>query len=491
LTVIGGQSSTGGLTGLVTIPSGFTGSVLSSLQSLLISASGAVSANAANFEKLDVAGQSGAQSATVGSFSTGVLVLANSDSTNASTAGSANVSLNVPTGYNTLIVEAPGSETISGNGASNFLGIFGANSTVNFTGGGSGSIFGGGPGDFLEMNGGSWSVFGSSSGDETVNVGANNIFVSVSGAGNATGNEEDTASAHSNVVGLSGANATVSSNGTNDLIASYGGSADIVSVNGSAAVLITGGSDTVYATAASTAAKAFFSSQTAGGTIDFINMSTTAASVLGSSFTNAAAGSATIFGGAGGGYYQGGNGGNNSLVGGTGAVTLIAAGIGNMLSAAGGSNDALFAVAGGSATMIAGAGTSNVNLVGAYGDNDSILSSGSGYQAFFIGADSSETLTGSMAASSNSYLLFQNTGSLSGGLDVITNFRYGTDHLFINPTGYAQSQSGVSIAAFDPISGSQSGTLLQLNNGTLIKLLGVSLTGAEQSSILSGGGITI
>jgi hypothetical protein len=283
----------------------------------------------------------------------------------------------------------------------------------------------------------------------------------------------------------------VSSDGRNDLIASYAGSTDVVSVSASANVLISGGADTIYAVSGSTAVKAFFSSATAGGTIDFINMSTTAASVTGSSDSNAAAGSVTVFGGAGGGYYQGGNGGNNSLIGGTGASTLIAAGIGNMLSVSGGRGDALFAVAGGSATIIAGAGSSNDLLVGAYGDNDSIQSSGSGTQNFFIGANSSETLTGSTAAASDAFIMFQNTGSLSGGLDVITNFRYGTDHLYINPTGFSQSQSGVSISGFDPISGNQSGTVIQLNNGTLIKLIGVSLTSAQESTIINNGGKTI
>jgi hypothetical protein len=110
-----------------------------------------VAGAATNFENLDVAGKTGPQTVTVGSATTGLLELTNSSTggtsgTATTTAGLANVSVTVPAGYNQLIVTAPGSETIQGNGSDDFSATFGANSTVTFTSnGGSGTITALGP----------------------------------------------------------------------------------------------------------------------------------------------------------------------------------------------------------------------------------------------------------------------------------------------------------------------------------------------------------
>ena len=114
LTVIGGHSSTQGLTGLVTVPSGFTATspLITSLQYLLTADSRVVSTGGASFENLNVAGQSGTETATVGGFATGILEITNTSSVGVTSAGSANISLSVPTGYNTLIVQAPAAVTV-------------------------------------------------------------------------------------------------------------------------------------------------------------------------------------------------------------------------------------------------------------------------------------------------------------------------------------------------------------------------------------------
>jgi hypothetical protein len=113
---------------------------------------------APNFENLDVAGKTGPQAVTVGAAATGLLEVTNTSTTGTSgtattTAGAANVSLTVPDGYNTLLVTAPGSETIAGNGSDDFSATFGPNSTVTFNShGGSGTITAQGPAEITVTN---------------------------------------------------------------------------------------------------------------------------------------------------------------------------------------------------------------------------------------------------------------------------------------------------------------------------------------------------
>jgi hypothetical protein len=483
VTVVGSKLYNGAL-GLVTATGGFQTAAITPLQTLLTLLSNEVETVGANFENIDVASVSGAVIATVGGSTTGIFELTNSSSINGhSTAGSMNVTVNVPSGYGAIVVEAPGDATINGNGNNGVLAVFAAQSTVSyFTGGGSGTVAAGGGGDFVDATGSSWSIVGASSGGDTINSTASNVTVNTYGAGPATGNALDTTSAPSNVVGMASANEFVLSDGSNDLIASYGGN-DVVSVMSSANVLDAGGSDTVYAAPGSSAVKAFFSSPVAGGTIVFINQSTVAASVTGSSSSVAAAGSVTVFGGVGGGYYEGGDGGNNSLIGGSGNTTLIGAGVGNILSVSSGSN-LLRAADGGSSTIIAGGGTSNNNFFGS--GTTSILSSGSGVEAYFLGASGTETITGSNAASTNRYILLQN--SSGSGTDNIIGFRYGTDHIYINPNGYGETTTGVSIAGFQKNLGAGGGTTITLTDNTKINLFGVNLTAAQEAQATLNGG---
>jgi len=194
----------------------------------------------------------------------------------------------------------------------------------------------------------------------------------------------------------------------------------------------------------------------------------------------------TAYGGMGGGYYQGGVGGHNSLTGGTAAgsgnSTLIGGGIGNMLSVSQGSN-ALFAASGGQSTLVAGAGTSNNNFAGE--GNDSMYSAGSGVQAFFVGSTSNETITGSAAASAvNRYFFIQSSG---GATDNIIGFRSGIDNIYVNPTGYTLD-AGVSINGFSTYTGPGGGTNVELNDGTEIRLIGVTLSGAREAAITAAGG---
>jgi hypothetical protein len=470
LTVIGGHSSTQGLTGLVTVPSGFTGTsaLVTSLQSLLTADSGSVSTGSANFENLNVAGQTGAEAVTVGGFASGILEITNTSSVGTTTAGSANISLAVPTGYNTLVVQAPGSETIAGNASNNMLAIFGAQSSVNFnTGGGSGTVVAGGPGDFVVLLGSGWTFDGSPNGDETVAGLANNSLISVAGAG--TGSQ-------SNVISADAANVSVIAGGTNDLVVVDGGTG-LVSMGGGGNVLINGGAVTVSARPGSSRVAAFF--DTNGGELDFINNSTVAASVFGA-VAGAVGGNLTVFGGTGGGYFQGGPGGNNSLVGGSGSATLISGGNNNYLKAAG-ANNAFFA-SGGATTMVAAAG-SGANLFSGGTGSLTVSTSGSAGQSFFVGSAGQEIFTGSTVSGAvNGYFFNQNnTGS---GSDIIMNFRHGTDFVEINGNSSAAGVTIAQVLSINATASHPSGSLVLLSDNTSITLYG--LNAASIQSVVGG-----
>jgi hypothetical protein len=479
VTVVGSKILNGSI-GLLTVTGGFQPGAISPLQTLLTTLSNEVESVGANFQNLNVAGQSGNQAVTVGASSTGIFELSNvSSATGKASPGSMNVTVNVPSGYGAIVADAPGTATINGGGAFNELAIFAAESTVNyFTGGGSGTVVAGGGGDFIVASGTTWSLNGASTGNDTINSVAANATVTTYGQGNATGNAIGADSTPSNVVGLAGTSATVISNGINDLVETYAGN-DVVSVNGSANVLINGGSDTVYATASSTAVKAFFN--LFGGALDFINQSGVAATVSGA-VPGASGGSTTAFGGNGGGVYIGGLAGNNSLVGGTGSVTLVGAGTNNFLSAQGSyssyATQNVLKAGDGGATLVAGASTSYNEFYGGSG-TDSIISFGSGVQTYYVGTTGSEDFTGStVSGATNNYYFEQ--GSSGNGADAIENFKIGRDKIYINAN---TSLSGVAIAGFQSLGAGN--TIITLTDKTTITLYGVKASSLS-SSIIGG-----
>ena len=489
ITVIGGTSG-GRLTGLVPVPldNASPPGFVNNLQALLgsnISGTGysdSVNAGALYLNNLNIVGQTGA--VVFGANNSGVpgiLELTNTDSMGSVHSGSANISGFVPLNYSTFIVQAPGTETVSGNGSSNQLDIFGANSSVNFnTGGGSGTVVAGGGGNFIVVAGSTWSVDGSTDGNDTINSNASNGLIYTYGQGNAVNNAVGVSTVPSNVVGLAGAQATVNSYGTNDLIETYSGN-DTILVNNSANVLINGGAATVYATASSTAVKSFFN--LGGGTLDFINQSSNVATVSGN-VPGSTGGSATVFGGSGGGNYTGGVGGNNLLVGQSGSVTLTAAGTNNVLSVNGSysgfSNQNVLVAGSGSDTLVASA-TTNYNAFYGGTGSDSIVSFGSGQQTFVVGATGSESMTGSTVTGASNLYIFQQDAN-SGGSDIITNFNFNTDNIYINFFG----GSGVSVAGIGQLFGAHSGSIVYLSNNTTIQLYGVTNAQLNAASIIGG-----
>jgi len=491
LTVVGGFR-TNSITGLVTVPAVLPNvpNILTNLQTFLSqSVSGAVTQGSAvaNFQNLNVATITGGvdvsnQIIAANSADTlGQLDISNTNSVNATTAGSTNIKLTVPVGYNVVVVQAPGTETVTGNASENFLGLFGSAAGVTFnSGGGSGTVVAGGPDDFIAVSGTTWSLIGNALGSSTLASAANDAVIQVFGQGDAVNNAVGANTTSSNVVGLFGSNASVVSSGTHDLIETYQGD-DVVTVNNSANVLVNGGADTVFAAAGSSAVNAGFN--LFGGTLDFINNSTTSATVSGD-VPGASGGSLTVFGGVGGGFYTGGDAGNNSLIGGSGIVNLVAAGTNNILSVSGyggsyATQNILDAGAGG-ATLVAASSTGFNEFYGA-GGTDSIISFGSGAQTYYVGSVGAETITGSTQANAiNTY--FFNQDASGAGQDVITNFRLGTDSIEVNGNG---TLSGVHISSFASLGGGHSGTIIYLSDSTTIQLYGVN-TSSLSTSIIGG-----
>ena len=471
LTVIGGHSQSQGLTGVVTVASGFTGTILTTLQTMLTADSGAVSTNSANFENLNVAGLFGAQAVTVGGFATGVLDISNTTSVGATTAGSTSVSVIVPAGYNTLVVEAPGHVAIAGNGQDNFLAIFGAGSDVAFySNGGSGMVFAAGN-DLAALSGTNDTFVGGAGGENTVTAAATNLVVTLAGAGN--------------IVATSSANASILAAGSSDFIVAAGTNNNNITVTGSATVQNLGSADTVIASG--NGAFAGFFGGNGGGIFNFINNSSAASSIIAglnaATGTISSPGSVTVSAGAGGGVYDGGDAGNNSLVGGSGPVTLFGAGETNYLftngAVTGGGYNLLNSYSGSNDTLIAGSGSTSNVFFGGQG-TELLKSSGSGAQTFFVGTLGSESLFGSTVSGATNTFIFNQTSVQGGGTDMISNFKLGEG--FINPNN---GVTGVTILSFESLSGVHTGTEIDLSNGTTIKLLGVSAT-SFGTSIVGG-----
>ncbi len=467
VTVIGGHSSIQGLTGLVTVPSGFTSPLTSVLQTLLTTASGAVSTSAANFANLDVAGQSGPQSVPGGTGS-GVLVLSNQDSTNATTAGSASVSVNVPAGFDTLVVQAPGSETVVGSGGT-FTALFGANSTVTFNdAGGSGSVFAAG-GDVATLTGANDYFVGGTAGNNKVIANGGNVAITFAGSGNQL---HDTAQ-----------NATVVSSGGDTLITSSSSGRAQISVTGNDTIQNAGSADTIAATGSGTFIGYFIG--TAGGQMNFVNTSTGPSSIIaglnGATGAISSQGSVTVSAGTGGGVYDGGISGNNSLVGGSGMVTLFAAGVNNYLyansSVSGSAYNLLNAYSGSNDTLVASSHTNN-NVFFAGTGTESMVSAGTGTQDFFVGTYGSETISGSTASTATNAFIFDQSSAQGGGTDAILNFKPGEGYINLG-----NGVTGVNIISFESLSGVHGGTQIDLNNGTTIKLFGVSASSFSHSII--------
>lgn len=278
--------------------------------------------------------------------------------------------------------------------------------------------------------------------------------------GSSTGGATYLFGANTNVdLTASGSN-TIYAGGGSDTLNPGSGSASITYTSGNSSVNVQSGSNTIAATGNSTVSVRVASGFS--GTINFVNNSTASASVA------TGAGSATVFGGAAGGTYLGGTAGNNSLIGGSGTMFEVGGGNNDVLEAgmntggvtSSGSNYLFSGV--GNETLFASSLTGSNLLAGGSGA-DSIVSDGSGAQYFFA-SNGSTTMTGStMTGASNTYFF---GGSISGGNDLITNFKTSRDVLNVLGADIQTITSANFVGT--------PGALVTLTDGTHITMLGVN-----------------
>jgi hypothetical protein len=446
------------------------------------------SVNGPSYQNLNVAGLSGAQTVPADSVASNQLLVSNMDSTGATVAGAASVSLTVPSGYTSLQVEAPGAETITGNGANEFQASFGANSSVNFTSnGGSGTIAANGTSDSVLLTGSAWAVTGSTLGGNSFELLSTLAAITTAGG--------------VNTIFAVGTSDTIVSAGTGDTILDVAGpgTSAVVTVSGAAAFVGRNGAYTITAVGSGSVNAVL--QPGASGSMDFINNSTVA------SLVNGASGSLTAFGGAGGGLYSGGGQGQNSLAGGSGNAWLVGSAAGNDTLIANGS--IATAVPGGGGALnfniLVGGATDSTGAVTSAGNqtmlsnasagetlfemnrgNDQVSAAGGQTQYFFLNAVGNATISGSAAATQNQFYLTQSSRG-GGTSDVIQNFSLARDQFDVI------NSSGVTIAAVTPnqvfynnSAGVVSGTDIALSNGSHIKLVGLTFTQAQIASITGG-----
>lgn len=360
-------------------------------------------------------------------------------------------SFTVNASANTVIVSAAGDETIQGNGVTN-VAIFGATSNVTYS----------------DTNGGSAkaadSIFASGGNDSITTFSTTN-----------TGSSYQIFSAGNDTINLK-------NQGTDSVIAT--GTAHTH-------VFISQGEATVTATDSSVVRV----NETGSGTLDFINNSSNAATVLSSSNQDGSALNAvTAFGGAGGGFYAGGLAGNNSLVGGTGTVTLQGGGNNDFLEANSSIGTNLLMAGAGTETLLAssasGSNTFQVGLSpdsahGAIVSNGVVSTEGSGIQTFMLGSSDSTTLTGSSAAGAlNLYDFVRDSATEANGPAnfTITNFS-ANSAIFI--TDSTPGAGAVSITAIGNQLGGGGAEIL-LSDKTTINLTGVSAKSIVASTDSNG-----
>lgn len=449
LTVSGGTGEHGGLVGM---PSTFNSTINQFLQGYLGQLSSSISGGQLGVYNDDVA--SGTPYVT-GPGGDEIEEITNTDSGGSTTAGSGSYSVAASNSASTLIVQAPGNVTVDASSATGAA-LFGASSNV----------------DYVDNTGSAASIY-AAGGNDTISLQFSNN------------------SSNDFIVAAGGVDSIQLLNQGNDYVTlggNPGGSPgyDDVQVQEAHATIMATGNASVGV---------YWYSANSGGSLDFINNSTIAATVYGSVFDGVqAATHVTANGGSAGGYYSAGMGGNSSLYGAAGIVTLVGAANGDTLAANGystvGTGNALF---GGSGTELLTASSTTGNNLFEVGynypglatppdGNGTISSAGSGAQNYFLGKVTGETIIGSLAATANNYNIISNSavGADGGSNFVIENFTKNSFLLFDNASINGPGSATISKIEADPIYGSNS-TMIVLSDSTQIHLIGVS-----ESSITTG-----
>lgn len=448
LTVGGGYNPS---TGFLPVPSNFSASINTALQAYINNISAGLSGGSLGLNNEVPAASTNFTFA--GGSGNELEDITNTPSSGNSVTGAASGSFTVDANATSLIVQAPGSISVTGAAATQ-MAVLGSASNVQYSiTNGQGSIFAAGGSDSI------------------------NVF---------------SAGASSNMAVYSAGNDTVNLSGVGK---------DTVTADGNAStqIFIGAGTATVSATGGSHASVVF--TQNAGGNLDFINSSTQAATVYSGSYTVAgganvfAPNSVTAFGGAGGGIYVGGRAGDNVLTEGTGLATLIGGGFGDILTAAAsvtGASNELYTGQGAETllgTSSSGNNAFNIGLldigVGQVTASGVVSTAGAGQQAFDIGNVSGETLTGSNATGAFNIYDIVGTATTGGSTLTITDFNPANSFIFLTDAT-TQGQSDASITAIGTELGHSANAQIALSDGTSIILQGVSASSLGTHTFSSG-----
>lgn len=180
VTVVGGVNGNS-LNGLITTPlNGVASGVVAALQTSLNAIGTAVTSGAVFFENADA--QTGQITSTVGtSASGGLFVISNQVFGATGPVGLPVTNFAVSSAFSTVVVEAPGTETVTASNNNGQSFVLGANSNVNlFTGTGTGSVIAAGGNDTLNLQGSQSAVL--SAGNSRVKSYFGNATVAATGS---------------------------------------------------------------------------------------------------------------------------------------------------------------------------------------------------------------------------------------------------------------------------------------------------------------------
>jgi hypothetical protein len=459
---------------MVSVPTALIGSTATSLaqqlQTYLNGVSGSLMGGTMGLVNWDIAAGTEA-SVNAGSAGGTFMELTNYSSTGASTAGTFNGTYSIPGAVTDLVVDAPGSQVVYSTGSVTSA-MFGGASNVNynvFDGQGSVYLLGGADSvNATSTTPGSMSFY--SAGQDSINL---------SGIGSPTIN----------------------------------GYSVYAEGNATTAVYI-GGSDVATVVASDNAHAAVVFYLGGGGNLDFINASTQEQTIFSGAHT--IAGSAqpvlsnnaiTAFGGAGGGFFVGGANGYNSLVGGfdtaagyantgnAGLVTLVGGGAHDMLLANGadstgsGGYNAFFSGNGSFETLMASGSTNDnlfsvgltdvgVGVVTAFGDV--VSSAGAGTQNYFVGnSENTNFYADTTTGSTNNFWVIGDTitggpnGPSQNNFFTINDFGANSAIVLVNAT-LGTSDASIQDASTTHGAGGSVNTVITLTDNTQITLKGVS-----------------
>lgn len=253
VTVVGGVNSAT-ISGTVSVPvSGLSTSALTSLQSSLSALSISVAGGTEGLTNSDLANGSVYGSTVSGTGN--LLVLSNTDSVGATTAGSVSNVVGVSSIYSSVVVQAPGALTLNGSGVTTTNYLLGASSNVDlFTGTGMNSVVAAGGTDTINMLG--TTAVTVSAGDDTVKTyaGSNTVVATGSAsvyAGTPIGYAGSVDFINGSVAGSMNAGAgkatVFGGNGGGTFIGGTSGSNSLVGGNGSVFLVGGGNNDTLVA----------------------------------------------------------------------------------------------------------------------------------------------------------------------------------------------------------------------------------------------------